>query len=405
MRSFATITEAQAYISQRVDVPVRESQVELREQVDFHAFSLAMGDGQFTNVYDISTLLAHAETGIHVHAKPTDVYNFASHQQIPAATISGGFFFLADEYRQMPRQAALNTAVHGGEIRSLPVVDRETLIVNQGIVSGQQVLALGELSIGSRTHSWAGSLTQHDAELRLFGNGNVTIHHATSAETGSRRVLEESTRFTPAIAEAGMIDIGLVHRHANHFVRTTASREGGLDIFAHDVVLRGREAILTAATDDVIFRSLGNLALDNHSLGAISVGPSLHTTDFDTHPINADRSLGDKPPFLATPMARTMLYQTADDRLHIRLFDGRPGSPVFPGVTPAEAFKLTEDEGEITWGYFLDPGQTAKLCIQAMGRRYSFGNAHYLQWPTVPGEPFTWVPYRGRPDASVITLQ
>lgn len=405
MRSFATVTEAQAYISQRIDVPVRESQTELRAQVDFHAFSLAMGNGQFTNVYDVSAPAAHAETSIHVHTKPTDVYSFANHQQIPAATISGGFFFLADEYGRAPRQAALNTAIHNGNIRSLPVVDREALTINQGAISGQQLAALGELSIGDRTHSWAGSLTKHEAEFRLFGNGNATIRHVAAAQTGSRRVLDESTRFTPKLNEEGMVDIGLIHTQANHFVRTTISRQGGLDIFAHDAVLRGPAEVLTSATDEVIFRSLGNLALDKPSLSAISVGPSLHTADFSAHPINADHSLGDKPPFLDVPMARTMLYRTDDDRLHLRLFDGRPGSPVFPGVTPAEALKLTEDEGTITWGYFLDPGQTAKLCIQAMGRRFSFGNAHYLQWPSAPGEPFTWAPYRGRPDASVITLQ
>ena len=80
--------------------------------------------------------------------------------------------------------------------------------------------------------------------------------------------------------------------------------------------------------------SLGGMALDGSLRGALSVGPLLETEYFAAHPINKDLSLGGKPPFLDVPLARTVLYGTADEKVHIQLFDGRPGSSIFPGVTP-----------------------------------------------------------------------
>jgi hypothetical protein len=62
-------------------------------------------------------------------------------------------------------------------------------------------------------------------------------------------------------------------------------------------------------------------------------------------------------------------------------------------------------EDEITWGCFLDPGRTAKLVTRRDNVLTGYGNAHYLQWPTYPGGPYTWVPGAGRPVPSVITLR
>jgi hypothetical protein len=104
-------------------------------------------------------------------------------------------------------------------------------------------------------------------------------------------------------------------------------------------------------------------------------------------------------------MARTVLYETEDGKIHIRLYDGRPGSDVFPGVTPTEVVEAICAEGNVVWGCFLDPGQTAKLCVRTGDNIESLGNRHYLKWPTEPGEKYIWVPEVGRPTASAITIQ
>lgn len=404
MRQFDSLIDAQSFVQQRVDRPAGDYYATLGNKASFHAFTLDLAKGQFTNVYDVSLASDRANAAIHIHHTPTDLYSFASNH-MPAAAISGGFFFLADHYQRAPRQAALNLAIADGQVRSLPVVDREAILTRQGRVSGRQIQALGELSIGNQLLSWAGSLTDHEAEVSVFGNGNAVIKHQSVPETGSQRVLEESSRFTPTIEQDDLIDIGLIHLADNHFRPRSISRDGGLNIFAHDLVLRCHERVLAQHGELVTIRSVGSLSLDAYNGSAISVGPSFDTPDFDAHAINQDRSLGDKPPFVSAPLARTMLYETVDGELHLRLFDGRRDSQTFPGVTPEEAIKLTEDEADISWGYFLDPGQTAKLGISHRGRVASFGNRHYLMWPKQAGEPFAWAPYRGRPDASVITLQ
>ena len=63
--------------------------------------------------------------------------------------------------------------------------------------------------------------------------------------------------------------------------------------------------------------SLGGMALDGSLRGALSVGPLLETEDFAARPINKDLSLSGKPPFLDVPLARTVLYGTADEKVHI----------------------------------------------------------------------------------------
>ena len=82
----------------------------------------------------------------------------------------------------------------------------------------------------------------------------------------------------------------------------------------------------------------------------------LDCPDFTAHSVNHDRSLGSRPPFTARRMARMVLYADPQNRMHLRLFDGRPQSPVLPGVTPSEARDAIAADTGYRWGCFLDPG-------------------------------------------------
>jgi hypothetical protein len=117
---------------------------------------------------------------------------------------------------------------------------------------------------------------------------------------------------------------------------------------------------------------------------AVSAGPFLEAADFAAHPINGDPSLGSRPPFTDRRMARLVLYQDPRGWTHLWLFDGRPGS---------------------RWGCFLDPGQTARICLTGPDGLTSYGNRHYLQWPGNTTGRFTWVPGTGRPVSSIITVR
>lgn len=100
-----------------------------------------------------------------------------------------------------------------------------------------------------------------------------------------------------------------------------------------------------------------------------------------------------------------VLYADPQNRMHLRLFDGRPQSPVFPGVTPSEARDAIAADTGYRWGCFLDPGQTAKLWVGGDDGVTGHGNRHYLRWPDNPAGTFAWIPDQGRPVSSFITMQ
>lgn len=405
MKSFETDAEAKAYIRERVDVPVAESEIDLDDGLKLRTFPLAVGQGQFTNVYDLTYPARRHYSSIETHPSLTSVYDHVnSNPHIKVAT-GGGFFFLADQSKATPRQLSLNLALAESQMLSFPLADQEAVISEDNRLSTAHIRALGAVSLNGLELSWSGSLTSHDTDIKMYGSGNSIITHMQHDATGSIRVLDENSRFTPTMDEDDKVDIGLIRRDDGTFIGVTSSREGGLDIFSHDVVARMHEKHAHNRLPLMTVKTLGGRALDGSIQGAISVGPMLDEQDFTNHPINSDKSLGSKPPFLDIPLARTVLYSRDNEEIHICLFDGRPGSPVFPGITPQQAADFIKSEGEVAWGSFLDPGQTAKLSIRSAEGVASYGNTHYLKWPEQPGDKFVWVPQVGRPVASTIALQ
>ncbi len=402
MISFETIVEAKAFVQNKVDLPVTERRDYISDNLLFQASTLELGGGRFTNVYDVSYRRDRITTAIHVHDRLINVYDYAESHYSSVVT-GGGFFFLADRSSVSPRQLALNLAVAEGRVHNLPVTDREAILSDGRNLSAAQIKALGVLSMNDHDLSWSGSLTSYETDAKIFANGNAVIIHRHNEETGSTRVLDEQSRFTPGIEEDDMVDVGFIARADGIFVPMERSKTGGVDIFAHDLVVRCHERCLAGAPKMQI-RTIGSITIGTIR-GALSVGPMLETTDFEAHPINKDAALGDKPPLVDSPCARATLYETVDDIVHVRLFDGRPGSEVCPGVTPREVVASILAEGAIAWGCFLDGGQTAKLCVRIGGKIESLGNRHYLKWATKPGEKYIWVPKVGRPTASLIALQ
>jgi len=405
MSSFETDREAKNFIREQIDVPVPEAVESLGDGVVLHTFSQELSEGMFTNVYDLSFPADRLRPSIDLQDKLVSVFDYAkAHPDIRVAT-GGGFFFLADRASTAPRQLGLNLAFSNGRIHNFPVVDREAVVVDKERLGAQHIQALGILGINGTEVSWSGSLTQHETDVKIFANGNSVITHLQNDATGSARVLDENSRYTPHIDTEGAVDIGFIHRDDGIFVGINRSQQGGMDIFTHDVVVRAHERYAHGELPQMRLRTLGEKAVDGTFQGAISVGPMLDTENFTEHPVNSDKSLGSKPPFLDIPLARTVLYETDTGIVHIRLFDGRPGSSILPGITPDQAAGAIKEETSIAWGCFLDPGQTAKLVIKGEDDIASYGNRHYLRWPQLPGGKFIWVPKTGRPTASMIGLR
>lgn len=404
---FATDAEAKEFVRNRVDRPIKSFTRDLGDGIVLNGYTEDLDDGVFTNIYDLSFPRGAAKAEVRLHDSPTSLYDYIQTVPKVRGATSGGFFFLADQASTSPRQPSLNFAMADGRLRSLPVSDREALISDGRDMSAHMLQALGELTLDDTTHlTWAGSLTDHTAEAYVYGNGNSVIEHMSSDSGGKRRVLAEDSRYTTPIEGADLVDVGFVSTEEGTFRGVTSSTSGGIDIFAHDIVLRtDRRHIGKGDLPQMRVRSVGSIALDGSVQGGLSTGPMITTEDFTNHAVNFDRSLGSEPPLADRPIARTAVYETEDERVHMRIFDGRPGSEVFSGVTPTQAARLIMAEKAIRWGCFMDSGQTSKLVVADGGEIASFGSRHYLRWPQKPGDQYVWVPEVGRPLGSAITIR
>lgn len=404
MEAFDTLDEAKAFVRDRVDRPIVAGAETLANGAIFNQFVIDKDDGQFVNVYDLifdgndfspEIISFDTLTGVHQFLSDTS-------EQYSLAT-GGGFFYLADRGSAKPKQLALNLSICQGSLRSLPVSDRETVIAGRNGLETRILYAMGILSINGEELDYSGSLTDYDTTAKIYSNGNAVIHHVDDEATGTHRVLDEESRYTPPIRENGLMDVGFIGRGGNNFIGVSGSKEGGVDIFAHDFIVRCEERYFQG-NSELTINTIGGMALDRFVGGAFSAGPNINAADFSSHPVNSDPSLGDRPPFMDVTMARTVLYKDEVGKTHIRLFDGRPGSNIFPGVSPSEAVSQILSESAIQWGCFLDPGQTAKICVKSDSGVNSYGNAHYLHWPTEKNPKYVWAPHNGRFIASLIAL-
>ena len=404
MHSFDTDVEAKNFVREQIDTPAAERYEYIGSGIELHVYSQELDEGTFTNVYDLSFDKDNVMPSVTLHDQLTSVYDYVRDNSDIKTATGGGFFFLADQASGQPRHMGLNAALSEGMLHSFPSVDRESVVIDNGRLSTQYIQACGELTLNNAEVSWSGSLTDHETDAKVFGNGNSVITHMHNDVTGSIRVLDENSRFTPEITDEEMIDIGFIRREDGVFIGITSSSEGKLDIFSHDVVVRTHERYAHGELPMMTVKTLGGKAIDGALEGVFSAGPMLGETDFTNHPINSDKSLGGRPPFLDVPLARSVLYE-ADGKVHIRLYDGRPGSQVFPGLTPRQVADDVLAGANVEWGGFLDPGQTTKLVVRSDDGLESHGNRHYMKWPSQPGEKFIWVPNTGRPTASMITLR
>lgn len=407
-RSFSSPREAAAFMETEIDRPVTERVTQLGEGIRLHAAARSVGESGFANVYDVACEPGAGTARIHVSDRPVEP---KTTEQADGAlvTTSAGFFFLADKASGLPRQASLNLAIDGGRIVSLPVVDREAVMTRSGVLSAEHIRAEGEFAINGNSVTWTGSRTGRSADCYIYGNGNAVITHEKDPATGTSRVLDEASRLTPAIPtedRGRLVDVGFMAAEDGSFRSVDISESGGLDIFGHDIVARCPAGCIYPGRENRLdVRRIGALRGDDLPESAVSVGPSLDTGDFAAHPINHDPSLGSQPPFTERRMARLVLYEDLENKTHLRLFDGRPGSQDFRGVTPSEARDAIAADTGYRWGCFLDPGQTAKIWVEEHGMSASYGNRHYLRWPQDDKDNYAWVPDKGRPISSFITIR
>jgi len=399
-RVFNSLADLEDFRKQ-FDAPIKPSTERIADGLMFSARSQDLGGQCFTNVYSISS---NAPPHLAFPRGLTTSRQLLQSDNGFRAATSGGFFFLSDD-DLTPACSSLNLAIDSnGQVLSLPIADqRETLIVERDRIYTQKLGASGILLVNGHELTWSSS-ADNDTDITIFGNGNAAITHVKDNTTGNRRVVDTKSNFTPSEIPDGFIDIGLSSATDAHMVETRRAK-GNLEILSCNVVARLPEKFIKPNDNKVVIKEVGGVAVDRIQQ-AITVGPDIFTQDFASHPINFDRSLGaDKPPFIGRPIAQNMIFQTEDGRIHTQIFDGRPGSEIFPGITPGEARDITLGKFVVVWGCFLDVGQTANLSTANNNKVQTFGNRHYTKWNYPNHGQFTWSEdSAARPAANFLTF-
>lgn len=408
MRQFSTPEEAAAALGPLLDQPVQTYTRPISEGLWISARVVALGGGSFVNCYT-ARWTAPARASLLALAPPQSPYALA---QADAArgrrslTSNAGFFFLADEAAQRPRELSLNLALHQGQLLSAPVVGQRALVSRGGGLSVRLVRAEGELRLNQQRLRWAGSRSGQEADCEVFGNANARIVHVPDPRTGLRRRLDEGSLETPPLDDPARVDLGAMRLGGGRFRGRFLAR-GRIPTHQFDLVLRcpARWVRVLPEENEVEFLTVDGLSLQDPGLaGALSVGPSLHDEGLEDHPLDREPSLGSTPLLTRRRAPRLLFFRTPDGASWLRLYDGRPGSAVCPGMTLTEAAEHTRQEHGPVEGCFLDSGKTCKLALSDGGEPWSLGNRHYLRWPTRAGEGFRWAPDEGRAIPSAIQV-
>lgn len=145
MNQFTTLSEAQDFVGNVVDVPIEARSEAIRPGLVLNSSSIDLGGGRFTNSYDLVFRGEDVQAEIVAFDHLMSAHDFARSSPQHTAVSSGGFFYLADRASASPRQLALNLSISGGDLRSLPVSDRESIVVERGVMGARTVAALGSL--------------------------------------------------------------------------------------------------------------------------------------------------------------------------------------------------------------------------------------------------------------------
>jgi len=368
-------------------------------------------EGAHTNRYSITFQENNPgiTCGIEIKNNPLHIKRLLVNDPNTLCAINGGFFLLVDEtLEKPPTELAFGTIIRNGVVRGIQSHDYPVLWIDkQSKLNVTEVQSQGLIKIRDSKYHWTGvnSDTKDADDVLLFSVDSCTVKHSHDEKTGTRRGIDKEKSFTPI--HTNVTDL-VCKVYKDHFVVIKKNKGGGTFILDGDVVLQSK-------TSDFNHINVGDkteLTYNNFDIEsatqAITIGPSIFKFEHETsHPINYDKSLGDKPPFTERRMARTIIYKTKEDKLVFELFDGAPKTNLFQGASPNEVYKiLTTELDNIEWGYFLDPGQSARLVIRHSDNSIQgYGNRHYVRWPKLPNHPFVWSGEHGRPTPSAITLK
>jgi len=377
--------------------------------VDFRARTVELGNGRFTNMFELTVDVERAR--VRVHGDPAGFFLSDLVGGTTVAAVSGSFSFISDEPDYQPAEPCLDFCLRDGRTVSLPTIAKPALLMYRGRPTLRGLEARGSLLVGGRPFRWVGSKAAapgpEDADrLVVYGAANCRLRYLPAPRTGFLRQVERAGNTTPR--EPDVVDL-VVGREddGGHSVAAMYER-GGADLFEGGYILRGPRALAREIRvgDTVEVRTIDGLDCAEIQSGC-SVGPSVADARHgDGQLAGYDESLGVSPFLPGHRHARTLIGLTDDGRLRLRVLDGAPMSKTFQGVSCAETARLLAADGiDPASVYHLDGGQSSKMAMAWDGGTKAFGSMHYLLWPKSGEDDFGWHGHQGRVLRSALRVE
>jgi len=409
---------------------IEKSEEIIADGVVLTSKTMELGEGHFTNVYDISFSQDDSSSHAQIATRKTPVYShrlFAAEEELLAA-INGPFFCLHDgDQHRMPDEIIYNANIRdGGKIFGLPSADRPMLYTDKdGKINARECIARGVIEISNQEIHWeGGEKYAHSEKLRnsletdtgnkviLFNSACCTIEYEDKNDKKSLRKLNEKLNKTQKNPYKTDIVVSTQADGTAHI--TKIQHGGGTDFFEGNYILHMPKTLAENFNlgDLINPKSIDDLELSTID-SAVTTGPPVqHFLTHDDHNINHDPSLWTFPPFaLDARYARSVIYEDKEGAVHMTVFDAVPRSEKMRGVTPKEAAQFIGENNQ--WAVFLDGGQSSRITYKNTGGNVeACGNTQYLRLNTLDKtsqdasgkERFMWTNH-GRPISSSVQLR
>jgi hypothetical protein len=416
-----------ATFAKRIETFARE----IQPGIEVTGETIELGDGHFTNRYDLIVDASDPRFRSGIITAPTAVQarNVLRRNTKIKALINGGFFFLADgKPSKVPSEATFNLNIRDGKVLGLPAADNVSLISVDGKLRAEEIVARGEIKIGEKVIEWRGG--QHIAHgdrstesepylldeqnAMLFNSSCCTLEYEIPGDKTSLRMVQEHLNKTPIRSD--VTDV-IVRAHPDGTLRVHCVLQGGgSDFFDGNFVLQmPNEMAQDINVDDEVHPTILDKINVHEIESGVTVGPLVHHfLDHEDHPLNYNKSLGISV-FGKARYARSVAYETNDRKLHFTVFDAVPRSTHMRGITPHEIAQLIPKDAK--WAVFLDGGQSSRITYENVENDEvdirSFGNKAYLRLHTQdetslgimePGQRYIG-PGIGRPIPSFIAIE
>ncbi|NUP53192.1 MAG: protein kinase [Catenulispora sp.] len=380
-------------------VRLQPCELEIASGVTFAARTVELGDGRFTNLYELAVDTRRARVGVTGGGEGFHLPHLLAEPAVIAA-VSGSFSFISDDADYEPAEFCLDFCARDGMTVSLPTVGKPAFTVGRDGLRLAELDARGTLRIGDRRHDWIGSKVRASpadaSSLVVYGAANCRVRYSEAERVALLRGVDRAANRTPA-GGGDVVDLVVARRDTGHVV-TAVHRGGGVDLFEGSFVLRGRTGTVGGVRpgDEVEIRSVGGVAAAGIESG-FSVGPSVAAAARADRLEGYDESLGLSPFLPGARYARTLICLTGD-LLRLRVLDGAPLTRGFQGLSCSETARLVQADGlDPEAVYHLDGGQSAKLAFRRRdGAEVVLGSMHYLLWPKQDAGAFHWQGREGR---------